>query len=48
MGNLVIFEVWLLINRVVNVAETFPDILNIIFFKRMLLNLQSVCCKEVP
>ena len=47
-GNLVIFVVWLLINWLVYVNETFTDIVNIIFFKRMSLNLRSVYCKELP
>ena len=33
MGNLVIFRVWLLINHLVNVAETFTDILKHYFLQ---------------
>ena len=44
-GNLVIFRVWLLINHMVNVTETF-----IVIFKKYFLqtNVRSVCCKESP
>ena len=33
MGNLVIFGVWLLINHMVNVAETFTNILKYYFLQ---------------
>ena len=33
MGTWVIFGVWLLINRMVNVAETFADILKYYFLQ---------------
>ena len=33
MGNLVIFEVWLLSNHMVNVTETFTDILKYYFLQ---------------
>ena len=48
MRTLFIFGVLLLINRMVNVTETFTDILKIIFSKPMLLNLRNVYCKELP
>ena len=47
METLVIFVAWLLNNQLVNVTETFTDVLKYYFLQRMLLNLPSVCCKEV-
>ena len=48
MWTSVICVVWLLLNWLVNITETFKDILNIVFFKWTSLNLWIVSCKELP